>query len=280
MFDKNWFYYTKNISKDIYNIDTWWSINLVVENNEYIIFHKRHFKKISANNLQDSMQILTKSQTIDFQLDENFFKYALTYYQKSWNKAYIKWANLEKKEIYKSLFASFWLKLRFIEYLEILWDYKNIEIIKEFFKNANIHESLSFLLGLASIYGEWNLIEQDDDVFLWNILIRFPFDWKIAEYQDIILKIEDLLIQNNFYNSLYFTKKQDFIINIKDTNLLNIFWESISKWKLADFFQTQESIKPFFDKNIEKLSRQLEQDLRIKLDKFKLTEIKGIKLNF
>jgi len=97
------------------------STNLVVENNEYIIFHKRHFKKLSANELQKNMQILTQSKKIDdFQIDETYFKYALTYYQRQKNKAYIKNVRIEEKKVYESLFESFGLKLRFIEYLEVL----------------------------------------------------------------------------------------------------------------------------------------------------------------
>jgi len=281
MFDKNWFYYTKNISKNTYNIDIWLSTNLVVENNEYIIFHKRHFKKLSANELQKNMQILTQSKKIEnFQLDETYFKYALTYYQRQKNKAYLKNIGIEEKQIYENLFESFDLKLRFIEYLEVLWNYENIETIQENFKTANIKQALSFLLWLASVYGEWNLVEEKDDVYLWNILIKFPFDWSLWEYQNIIIKLEDILVNNYFYNNISFTKNQDFIINIKDKDLLSIFWEAIAKWKLADFFQTQEPIKPFFDKNIKMLSKQLDQDLRIKLDNFKLTEIKGISLEF
>jgi len=281
MFDKNWFYYTKNISENTYNIDIWLSTNLVVVNNEYIIFHKRHFKKLSANELQKNMQILTQSKKIDnFQLDEKFFKYSLIYYQRQKNKAYLKNMWIEEKEIYENLFESFGLKLRFIEYLEILWDYENIENIQENFKNANLNQALSFLLWLASVYWEWNLVEEKDDVYLWNILIKFPFDWSLWEYQDIIINLEDILINNQFYNSITFTKNQDFIINIKDKDLLEIFWEAISKWKLADFFQTQEPIRPFFNKNLKILSKQLDQDLRIKLDNFKLTEIKGISLEF
>ena len=281
MFDKNWFYYTKNISENTYNIDIWLSTNLVVENNEYIIFHKRHFKKLSANELQKNMQILTQSKKIEnFQLDETYFKYALTYYQRQKNKAYLKNIGIEEKQIYENLFESFDLKLRFIEYLEVLWNYENIETIQENFKTANIKQALSFLLWLASVYGEWNLVEEKDDVYLWNILIKFPFDWSLWEYQNIIIKLEDILVNNYFYNNISFTKNQDFIINIKDKDLLSIFWEAIAKWKLADFFQTQEPIKPFFDKNIKMLSKQLDQDLRIKLDNFKLTEIKGISLEF
>jgi len=281
MFDKNWFYYTKNISKNTYNIDIWLSTNLVVENNEYIIFHKRHFKKLSANELQKNMQILTQSKKIDnFQLDEKFFKYSLIYYQRQKNKAYLKNMWIEEKEIYENLFESFGLKLRFIEYLEVLWNYEDIETIQENFKTANLNQALSFLLWLASVYWEWNLVEEKDDVYLWNILVKFPFDWSLWEYQDIIINLEDILIKNQFYNNITFTKNQDFIINIKDKDLLETFWEAISKWKLADFFQTQEAIKPFFDKNLKILSKQLDQDLRIKLDDFKLTEIKGISLEF
>ena len=281
MFDKNWFYYTKNISENTYNIDIWLSTNLVVVNNEYIIFHKRHFKKLSANELQKNMQILTQSKKIDnFQLDEKFFKYSLIYYQRQKNKAYLKNMWIEEKEIYENLFESFGLKLRFIEYLEILWNYEDIETIQENFKTANLNQALSFLLWLASVYWEWNLVEEKDDVYLWNILVKFPFDWSLWEYQDIIINLEDILIKNQFYNNITFTKNQDFIINIKDKDLLEIFWEAISKWKLADFFQTQEPIRPFFNKNLKILSKQLDQDLRIKLDDFKLTEIKGISLEF
>ncbi len=281
MFDKNWFYYKNTTWKDSYNLDIWMSTNLHIENNEYIVFHKRNFKKIQASKLQENMQVITKSKELDnFKLDEKFFKYALTYYQRQEKKAYLKGFRLEEKEIYKNLFKSFNLDLKFIEYLEVIWDYQNIETIQEDFRTVNIEQSLSFLLGLASVYGEWNLVEEDDDVFLWNILVKFPFDNRVWEYHDIIIKLEDILADNHFYNNINFTKKQEFIINIKDKDILSMFWKTISNWKLKDFFETQEPIKPFFDKNIERLSRQLDQDLRIKLDDFKLTEIKGISLEF
>lgn len=281
MFDKNWFYYKKEISKEIYSLDIWMSVNLSLHNNEYIIFHKRNFHKIAWNKLQKGMQLVTKSEEIDnFKLDEQFFKYALTYYQRQEKKAYLKGFSLEEKEVYERLFKSFGLGLRFIEYLEVIWDYESIETIQEKFKIANIEQALSFLLWLASIYGDWNLIEEDNDVFLWNILIKFPFDNRLWEYLSIIINLEDMLADNHYYNNINFTKKQDFIINIKDKDLLSVFWKTISKWKLKDFFEVDESIKPFFDKNKEKLSKQLYQDLRIKLNNFKLTEIKGISLDF
>jgi len=67
------------------------------------------------------MQILTQSKKIEnFQLDETYFKYALTYYQRQKNKAYLKNIGIEEKQIYENLFESFDLKLRFIEYLEVL----------------------------------------------------------------------------------------------------------------------------------------------------------------
>lgn len=281
MFDKNWFYYTIKNSDNKYKLDIWLSTNLTIKNNEYIIFHKRHFQKILGNELQNSMQILAESKDIDnFQLDENYFRYALTYYQRQKNKAYIKNAKLEEKEVYEDLFNSFWLELRFIEYLEVLGNYEDIDDIKDNFNIANIEQWLSFLLWIATIYWDWNLIEQDDDVFLWNIIIRIPFDWRLADYQDIIIKLEDLLIENHFYNNIHFTKKQDFIINIIDKDILNLFGKEISKWKLSVFFQTQEPIQCFFDENLEKFKKQLDQDLRIKLNNFKLTEIKWISLDF
>lgn len=280
MFDKYWFYLDKQISESLYDLDVWASINLILKNSEYIVFHKRKFKKIPLNQMQNGMHILTKSQDLDFKLSEKFFVYAMTYYQRNWNKAYLKWFSMDEKDVYQDLFKNFWLELKFIEYLEIYWNYSDIETIAYDIKNASLDEAFSFLLGLASVFWEWNLVEEDADVFLWNILIKLPFDGTIWEYHDIIINLEDILIKNWFYNQVTFSKKQNFIINIKDFDILRIFWKKIKEWKLEEFFQTQEVVKPYFSKTLKKFSDQLDTDLRIKLDKFKLIEVKKVSLSF
>ena len=147
-------------------------------------------------------------------------------------------------------------------------------------KFANIHQAISFVLGLATLYWDWNLVEEQDDIYLSNVLIKFPFDWALSEYQELILSIEDVLAKNKIYNSLIYTKKWEFIWNISDVDLLKIMWEFLSFDKVKDFFQIYESISPIYEKKFENLKNQLFNDLRIKLNKFKLTEIKKNQLSY
>ena len=51
MFDKYWFYKIWNTNDNkIFQLDLWASYNLKIENNEYLVFHKRKFKKLNINN--------------------------------------------------------------------------------------------------------------------------------------------------------------------------------------------------------------------------------------
>ena len=54
--------------------------------------------------------------------------------------------------------------------------------------------------------------------------------------------------------------------------------EFLASEKVKDFFQIDEPILPIFSKKLPTLAKQLDTDLRVKLDKFKLTEIEGVKL--
>lgn len=280
MFDKNWFYYSKKISEELYKLDFGGSLDLSITQKEYIIFHKRKFKKVSLNQIQNSMQILTKQIWKKAEFDERFFIHWLTYYQRQSSQAFLKWGSIEEMEVYQKLFNDFNLTLKFREYLEIRGDYSDLEEIDKDFENIDFNKAISFLLAIACVYGEWNLIEKQDDAFLWNILLKFPFDGRLSEYQHIITKLEDIFIKEWIYNNINFTKKQDFIINIKDNDMLKIFWELIFSTKLKDFFEIDEKIETFFDKQIQFLEKQLEQDLRIQETNFKLTEIKSVKLDF
>lgn len=279
MWDKNWFYYTKNINSTKYFLDVWASIYLEIENNEYIIFFKRHFKKITAWNLQNQMALITQSQQINFNLDENFFVYWLTYYQRNLKLAHFKWGDIEQLEIYSDLFKNFNLELKLRHYLEIHGNYPTLEELKTITKDANLNQAISFILALATIYWEWNFVEEDD-IYLSNVLIRFPFDGTLADYQEIILNLEDVLLKNKIYNYLTYTKKWDFIWNIKDFNLLEVMWEFLTNNKVKCFFQIDEPIKPIFSKKLNILKEQLNNDLEIKIDNFKLTQIEGIKIKF
>jgi len=145
------------------------------------------------------------------------------------------------------------------------------------FKYANLNQAISFLLALASIYWDWNIIEENSGAYLWSVLINFPFDNSLWEYQDIIFSIEDILLQNHIYNKLFLTKKQNFIWNIYDFDLLETFWKAILNTNLKDFFQINEEVQALYKKELPKLVQQLDTDLRIHLDRFKLTEIENIK---
>jgi len=276
MFDKYWFYFTKETWFKKYNLDIWASINLQIPKNEYIIYHKRRFLRKNTNELQKWMALLTENKNIDFNFDETFFKYWLTYYQRNLQTAFIKWWDIEELELFQDLYKNFWLTLKLRKYLQIEWDYPTIEEIQNNIKYANLSQSISFLLALATIYWDWNLIEEENDVFLWSILIKFPFDSSLMEYQDIIFQIEDVLIKNKIYNKLTLSKKQDFIWNIYDKNLLEVMWKAILIDKLKNFYDIDEKILPLFNKKINTLKWQLNTDLRINLDDFKLVEIEWI----
>jgi len=278
--DKYWFYFLKETWFQKYKLDIWASIELDLKNNEYIIFHKRRFFKKNTNELQKWMALLTESKEINFEFDRNFFIYWLTYYQRNWKDAFIKWWDLDELDLYQDLYKNFWLQLKLRKYLEIHWDYPSIEEIEQEIKYANLNQAISFLLALTTIYWDWNLIEEPDNVYLWNILVKFPFDSSLWEFQNIIFSLEDILIQNKVYNKLTLTKKQDFIWNIYDFDLLKVLWKAILDKSLRDFFQVDEEILPLYSKKIEELSKQLDTDLRVKLDNFKLTEIEGIKIKF
>lgn len=280
MFDKHWFYYTANISQDKYRIDFGWSLDLSSENKEYVIFHKRKFKKIPLNKIQNSMQILTKENESKVEFDEKFFKHWLTYYQRQVSQAFLKGGWKDEMEVYQGLFNDFSLKLKLKEYLEIHWDYSDLDEILKDFQNINFNQAISFILWLSCVYWERNLVESNDDVFLWNIMLKFPFDWRLWEFQDIITILEDSFMKENIYNKISFTKKQEFMINIKDKDILKIFWKLIFSTKLRKFFQIDEILETFFDKQQKLLSKQLNQDLKIDLDRFKLTEISSISLDF
>jgi len=280
MWDKNWFYYTKNINSTGYFLDVWTSTYLEIENNEYITFFKRYFEKTSAEDLQNQMALITQSQQIDFNLDENFFVYWLTYYQRNLKLAHFKWGDIKKLEIYSDFFRKFNLELKLRHYLEIHGNYPTLEELKTITKDANLNQTVSFILALAIIYWKWHFVEEEDDVYLSNVLIRFPFDGTLADYQEIVLNLEDVLLKNKIYNYLTYTKKWEFIWNIKDFNLLEVMWGFLANNKVRFFFQLDEPIKPIFSKKLDTLKEQLNNDLRIKIDNFKLTQIEGIKIKF
>jgi len=279
MFDKLGFFVQKEIcSKSKYQIDIWTSYNLIANNNEYIIFHKRRFYKITTNKLQKGMALITESKDINFNLNEDFLVYWLVYYQRNLKSAHIKWWHIEELELYKDLFKSFWLELKLRKYLEIRWNYPSIETISQFIKHINLDQAISFLLGMSIIYGNWNIIEEQDNIYLWNILIKAPFDSILSEFQQIIFSIEDILIKNKIYNKLTYTKKWYFIWNINDYDLLKIFWQIILHSKLKNIFQLDKKLEVIFSKQLPILSKQLFNDLRINLNNFKLTEIQWINL--
>ena len=280
MFDKYWFYFTEKVNNKKYDVDVGVSFFLVLENNKYVVFHKRNFKKLLTENLQTWMSFVTERLNLDFEFNEKYFIYGLVYYQRNLKKAIIKTWDLEALEMFSSLFEKFWLKLKLREFLEIEWNYPSLEEMLNEIKFANIHQAISFVLGLATLYWDWNLVEEQDDIYLSNVLIKFPFDWALSEYQELILSIEDVLAKNKIYNSLIYTKKWEFIWNISDVDLLKIMWEFLSFDKVKDFFQIYESISPIYEKKFENLKNQLFNDLRIKLNKFKLTEIKKIQLSY
>jgi len=278
MFDKYGFYYTDHISENKYLLDVGASRLLELENNNYVVFHKRKFQKISTQKLQAKMSLVTQLVNINFELDEKFFVYWLVYYQRNLRQAHFKWWDLEQLETYQGLFENFGLHLKLRHYLEIYWDYPGLEEIYNEVKYANINQAISFLLALATIYGDWNLVEEPEDVYLSNVLIKFPFDASLTEFQDMIFALEDVLVQNKIYNFLTYSKKWDFIWNIKDFDLLKIMGEFLASEKVKDFFQIDESILPIFVKKLPTLAKQLDTDLRVNLDEFKLTEIEWIKL--
>jgi len=280
MFDKYWFYFTEKVDNKKYDVDVGLSFFLVLENNKYVVFHKRNFKKLLTENLQTWMSFVTERLNLDFEFNEKYFIYGLVYYQRNLKKAIIKTWDLEALEMFSSLFEKFWLKLKLREFLEIEWNYPSLEEMLNEIKFANIHQAISFVLGLATLYWDWNLVEEQDNIYLSNVLIKFPFDWALSEYQELILSIEDVLAKNKIYNSLIYTKKWEFIWNISDVDLLKIMWEFLSFDKVKDFFQIYESISPIYEKKFENLKNQLFNDLRIKLNKFKLTEIKKIQLSY
>ncbi len=281
MFDKYWFYKTWNIDDNkIFQLDLWASYNLKIENNEYLIFHKRKFKKLNINNLQNWMWLVTQKQDIKFSFNKESFINWLCYYQRNLKTAFIKNWWLDELELYNNLFKNFWLELKYRKHLEIHWNYKNIEDIKQSFSTDNLDQAISFLLALAIIYWDWNIVEEWENIYLWSILIKFPFDNSLVEFQNIIFNLEDTLIKNKIYNKLTYTKKQEFIWNIQDIDLLEILWKSIMlKW-IKDFFQTEEKLEPLFNTKFELLKKQLNNDLRINIDNFKITEIKWISLDF
>ena len=280
MFDKNWFYFLKEVWFQNYTLDLWASVNLNLKNNEYVVFHKRRFFKKNTNELQKGMALLTKVVDINFEFDSDFFVYWLTYYQRDWKNAFIKWWDLDELELYQDLYSQFWLQLKLRKYLEIHWDYPTIDNISNNIESASINQVISFLLALATIYWDWNLIEENDNVYLSNILIRFPFDSSLWEFKDIIFTIEDLLLKNWIYNKLTITRKQDFIWNIYDFDLLRILWKAILDNKIKDFYQVDEEVLPLYSKKMKELSFQLDTDLRIDLNEFKLTEIESVKIDF
>lgn len=280
MFDKNWFYYTENISNKKYNLDLWLTNMITIENNEYVVFHKRRFKTSPTSNLQKWMWLLTKSEDISFNFSKEFFIYWLTYYQRNLKDAFIKKWWIEELNLYNWLFKIFWLELKYRDSLEIRWNYIWIEEINKKIEYANLDEAISFLFALAIIYWDWNIIEENNDIFLWNIFIKFPFENSLAEFQNIIFSIEDKLSENWIFNKLNYTKKQEFIWNIIDYDMLKLFWKLILEKEFKVFFQSDEILNPIFKTHKESLSKQLNTDLRINLDNFKLTEIEWISLNF
>ena len=281
MFDKYWFYKTAETKDNkFFQLDLWCSYNLKIENNEYLVFHKRKFKKSNINNLQNGMWLITEKQNINFSFDKDFFINWLCYYQRNLKDAYIKNWGLDELELYENLFKSFWLELKYRKYLEIHWNYKNIEAINQEISTANLDQAISFLLALSIIYWDWNIIEEWKNIYLWSILIKFPFDNSLLEFQDIIFHIEDILIQNKIYNKLTYTKKQDFIWNIQDVDLLEILWKAILLPWIKEFFQIEEKLEPLFNTKLKLLQKQLNNDLRINLDNFKITEVKWVSLDF
>ena len=277
MFDKYWFYFLKETGFQKYQLDIWASINLELWKKEYVVFHKKRFFRKNTNELGKQMALLTESKDFNFDFDKVFFIYWLAYYQKNWKDAIIKWWDIDELELYQQLYNDFDLQLKLRKNLQIVWNYKTIEDIKNNAIYMDLNQAISFLLALATIYWNWNIVEENWELLLSNIEIRFPFDWSLVEYQEIIFQIEDILIKNWIYNKLSINKKQEFIWNIYDFDLLIIFAKSIQKVKaLKDFFQVEWEIKTIFEKKLDTLKKQLDTDLRIKLDKFKLTEIEKV----
>jgi len=280
MFNNYWFYKTWEWDKKYFQLDIWASYNLKLQNNKYLIFHKRKFKKKVINQLQKWMWLITERQNINFHFDTNFFINWLCYYQRNLKNAFIKNWNINDLDLYNDLYNSFWLNLKYRKYLEIYWNYKSIENIKNEVKQANLNQAISFILALSIIYWNWNIIEEWEKIYLWSILLNFPFDNTLVEFQDIIFKIEDILLQNKIYNKLTYTKKQNFIWNIQDVDLLEILWKAVLLDWIKDFFQLEDKLEPLFNTKIESLQKQLDNDLRITLNNFKITEIEWMSIDF
>ncbi len=279
MIDKNWFYFANWKSDLTYLVDVWTTKFLKIENYNYIVFHKRKFFKKKAQDLQKWMSLLTSTTDFVYKFDKQYYVYGLTYYQRNLKYAYIKWWNIDFIENYSKLLKKFWLKLKVGKYLEIIWNYDSLEKISYNIKNININQAISFVLALATLYWDWNIVEQDD-IYISNVVITFPFDSVLSEYQNIIFNVEDVLIKNHFYNSLTYTKKWNFIWNIKDYDLLSIMWTFLVYDEVKDFFQIEQWIKPIFYKKKDSLKKQLVTDLRIEIDNFKFTEIESLQLDF
>jgi hypothetical protein len=75
MFDKYGFHYTEHISENKYLLDVGASRLLELENNNYIVFHKRKFQKVPTQKLQAKMSLVTQLANINFEFDEKFFVY-------------------------------------------------------------------------------------------------------------------------------------------------------------------------------------------------------------
>ena len=75
MYDNYGFYFTDSVDRKKYDADVGLTFYLTLENNKYVIFHKRNFKKLITEDLQPGMSFVTERQNIDFQIDENYFIY-------------------------------------------------------------------------------------------------------------------------------------------------------------------------------------------------------------
>ena len=223
-----------------------------------IIYHKKQFKIINLKDLSEKMWVIIlweKDEEIDalapdIESMENALKLFEWFDEDNGNKYYFLYKFSENKlEGLNKKLSLLWSKLDIKKTSKwICCDYKDEELS---------YDPTSFLFGLALVYGDFNIKNND----LKSVKIQIPLFGQHKENIDIIQEAIATLWDNGIFLKTSTQETNDGIIyqiNSSDFELLQIFarfYEPIEKWleisKYTNTLKIKEELLEFLNTNNE-----------------------------
>ncbi len=229
------------LSKNKFSVNLWWSKPEILENNLYLVYKKWAFEIKQLKNIQKTLGLIKyhKNKLENFQIDKDFFRYGILYYQRDGKTPYLKKypkTNIDNlNKILERLETNLAWEIE-NNYLKIVWETTIFSKIKDAILATNNSDKLiSFLLGNTIWYGKISIIENQNQIYLKNILLDLPFDTNLFYEKDIIFHIEKQLMKKGIYNKV-FDNVLSIKFNLMDYEIIDIVINFITDYNLEEYF--------------------------------------------